>query len=54
MPGSRLTNKVIARELGIAPETVKRHTISNFGKLGVDNRRAAIARARALGLVPST
>lgn len=49
----RLTNKEIAHELGIAPETVKRHTIAIFAKLGVDNRRAAIERARGLGLVPA-
>jgi LuxR family maltose regulon positive regulatory protein len=49
----RLTNKEIAHELGIVPETVKRHTIAIFGKLGVDNRRAAIERARVFGLVPT-
>jgi LuxR family maltose regulon positive regulatory protein len=48
----RLTNKEIARELVIALGTVKRHTHSIYGKLGVQKRQQAVARARALGLLP--
>ena len=49
----RLSNKEIATLLYISPLTVKRHTISLYQKLHVDNRRAAVAQARALGLLPS-
>ena len=49
----RLTNKEIADRLYISPLTVKRHTTTIFGKLGVRNRRQAVVRAHALGLIPS-
>lgn len=49
----RLSNKEIAELLFVSPHTVKRHTVSLYGKLGVDSRRAAVARARALGLMPT-
>lgn len=42
----RLSNKEIASELMIAPNTVKRHTLQIFAKLGVDDRRAAVAVAQ--------
>jgi LuxR family maltose regulon positive regulatory protein len=45
------SNKEIARNLGIAPETVKTHVKSIFVKLGVDKRAHAVARAQALGLL---
>ncbi|MEA3335178.1 MAG: LuxR C-terminal-related transcriptional regulator [Chloroflexota bacterium] len=48
----RLTNKEIAARLAISPDTVKKHTISVHRKLGVKNRRQAVARARALGILP--
>jgi LuxR family maltose regulon positive regulatory protein len=44
------SNKDIARELGIAPETVKSHVKNIFIKLGVDNRAHAVSRALSLGL----
>ncbi|MDH3227850.1 MAG: LuxR C-terminal-related transcriptional regulator, partial [Thermoleophilia bacterium] len=45
----RLSNKEIARELMIAPSTVKKHTISLYQKLHVSGRREAAEKARALG-----
>jgi LuxR family maltose regulon positive regulatory protein len=46
-----LTNQAIADKLFIAVSTVKSHTNSIYGKLGVRNRTQAIAQARALGLL---
>jgi LuxR family maltose regulon positive regulatory protein len=45
----RLTNKEIARQLGISTETVRQHTVKLFRKLHVHNRRQAIVVARAMG-----
>jgi LuxR family maltose regulon positive regulatory protein len=47
----RYTNKEIAQELVIAPNTVKRHTLQIFAKLGANDRRAAVERAQQLGLL---
>jgi len=49
----RLSNKEIAEELAISPHTIKRHTTSIYGKLGVSSRRQAIRRALAAGLLPA-
>jgi len=49
--GHGLPNKTIARQLNIAPETVKSHAKSIFWKLTVRNRAAAVYRAAALGLI---
>lgn len=38
---SGLSNRVIARQLGVSPSTVKFHTQNLFQKLGVNNRTAA-------------
>ena len=46
--GEGHSNKEIARQLGIAPETVKTHIKSIFLKLGVERRTHAVLRARAL------
>lgn len=45
-------NKVIARQLGISPNTVKTHLAALFTKLDASNRTQAIARARELRLLP--
>jgi LuxR family transcriptional regulator, maltose regulon positive regulatory protein len=47
----RLTDKEIAKRLVLSPVTVKKHTQRIYRKLGVDNRRAAVAQARRLGLL---
>jgi LuxR family transcriptional regulator, maltose regulon positive regulatory protein len=46
-----LSNKEIARNLAIAPETVKSHVKHIFKKLGTEKRAQAVARAQSLGLV---
>lgn len=46
------SNKEIARALDVSPNTVKTHVGSLYAKLEVNNRTAAAARARALGLTP--
>ena len=45
------SNREIAAQLFIALSTVKSHTNSIYGKLGVKNRTQAIAASRALGLL---
>ena len=49
--GHGLTNKMIARQLSIAPETVKSHAKRIFWKLAVQTRAQAVYRASALGLI---
>jgi LuxR family maltose regulon positive regulatory protein len=46
------TNLEIARQLIVAPGTIKAHTASIYRKLGVSNRTEAAARARQLGMLP--
>ena len=49
--GHGLSNKRIARQLSIAPETVKSHAKRIFLKLTVQTRAQAVYRASALGLI---
>ena len=45
-----LTNRGIAARLFLSLPTIKWHTGHIYGKLGVNSRTAAVAKARALGL----
>lgn len=45
------SNKAIAKQLGIAPETVKSHAKRIFARLGASTRAEATARGASLGLV---
>ena len=47
-----LSNKEIARRLGLSPNTVKTHLSNLFGKLGARRRTEAIGKARDLLLIP--
>ena len=49
--GRGLSNKTIARELSIAPETVKSHAKHIFWKLTARTRAQAVYRAAMLGLI---
>lgn len=46
-----LPNRQIAQSLFLSEATVKTHLVHIYGKLGVDNRTAAVSRARASGLI---
>ncbi len=45
-------NQAIARELVVTVDTVKKHVSHVLAKLGAENRTEAVARARALSLIP--
>jgi len=46
------SNKEIARQLEVSPNTVKTHVARLLEKLGAGRRTAAIRSARELGLIP--
>jgi LuxR family maltose regulon positive regulatory protein len=48
-----LSNPEIASRLYLSLNTVKVHSRNIYGKLGVHNRTRAVAKARALGILPS-
>ncbi len=50
--GEGLTNEEVAQRLVVTLATVKSHTLSIYGKLGVHSRREAVAAATRLGLFP--
>ena len=45
------TNREIAQAMCVSVNTVKTHLKNVYGKLGVHNRRRAVARAKELGLL---
>ena len=47
-----ISAKEIARNLCISYQTVKRHTVNIYGKLGVGKRWDAVTKAEALGILP--
>jgi len=49
----RMTAKEIAQKLVVSDQTVKRHRVNVYQKLGVHTRRDAIAAAVALGVLPA-
>ena len=46
------SNKEIARQLRVSPNTIKTHVARLFAKLEATRRTDAINKARALGIVP--
>ena len=48
-----LTNKEIARRLGVTPKTVMHHTVAIYQRLGVRGRSEAVAWAIRAGVAPA-
>jgi len=48
----RLTYKEIGAQLFISPGTVNQHVVRIYRKLQVNNRRQAVAKAQAFGILP--
>ena len=49
--GTELSGPEIADRLSVSLNTVRTHTKNIYGKLGANNRRAAVRRAEEVGLV---
>ena len=47
-----LSNREIARELYLSPNTLRFYTYNLYSKLGVHSRTQAVVRARQLRLLP--
>ena len=47
----KLSNREIADQLIVSPNTVRNHIVHLYEKLGVNNRRSAVLRARQLSLI---
>jgi len=47
-----MTNKEIAARLSVSPAAVKKRPESIYAKLGVNDRRAAVAAAVSRGIIP--
>ena len=50
--GRGLTNAQVGKRLYIGEATVKKHLLRVFGKLGVDDRTAAVTVAMERGILP--
>ncbi|MEL7490378.1 MAG: response regulator transcription factor [Pseudomonadota bacterium] len=46
------TNKEIARDLGVSPNTIKTHVARLYDKLDVQRRTQAVQKAKDLALIP--
>lgn len=47
-----MSNREIGAQLFLSPKTVENYTLSLYGKLDVNRRGQAVAKARAIGLLP--
>ena len=47
----RLSYNECAQKLVVSPNTVKKHSVNIYQKLGVHGRREAISKAKALGIL---
>ena len=45
------SNKEIAKNLGVSPDTVKDHLARLYAKLDAGDRTEAVSRARSIGLL---